>query len=254
MLRFASLGSGSKGNGTLIESGKTRILLDCGFTLAETERRLARLGCSPQSLTAIVVTHEHGDHAGGVGRLSRRYQIPVWLSVGTRHAMRDVNFAQMHYINIHQSITIQDLHLTPFTVPHDAREPCQFVFSDGQHRLGILTDVGSSTPLITQMLQKLDALMLECNYDAPMLANGEYPPSLKARVAGRFGHFDNQQACHLLQQLDLSQLQHLIGMHLSQQNNTPAYAYQALCDGAQTTQNWIQLANQDDGIEWREVR
>lgn len=254
MLRFASLGSGSKGNGALIESGKTRVLLDCGFTLGETERRLHRLGCPPQSLTAILVTHEHGDHASGVGRLSRRYHLPVWLTVGTCHAMRDTSFAQTRYINVHQALEIQDLQITSFPVPHDAREPCQFVFSNGQHRLGILTDVGSHTPLIIQMLQRLDALMLECNYDADMLANGPYPPSLKARVAGRYGHLDNRQSTHLLGQLDLSQLQHLIGMHLSENNNLPAYAHQALCSGVNCEQDWIQLANQSDGIGWREVR
>lgn len=254
MLRFASLGSGSKGNGTLIESGKTRILLDCGFTLGETERRLHRLGCPPQSLTAILVTHEHGDHAAGVGRLSRRYDIPVWLTVGTCHAMRDVKFAQTHYVNVHQVLEIQDLQITPFPVPHDAREPCQFVFGNGNHKLGVLTDVGSHTPLILQMLQRLDALMLECNYDAVMLANGAYPPSLKARVAGRYGHLDNKQSTHLLEQLDLSQLQHLVGMHLSENNNLPDYAYQALCTGAGCEQDWIQLANQADGVGWLDIR
>lgn len=254
MLRFASLGSGSKGNGTLIESGKTRVLLDCGFTLGETERRLHRLGCPPQSLTAILVTHEHGDHAAGVGRLSRRYHLPVWLTVGTCHAMRDTQFSRTHYVNVHQEMEINDLHITPFPVPHDAREPCQFVFSNGSHRLGVLTDVGSHTPLIIQMLQKLDALMLECNYDAAMLANGPYPPSLKARVAGRYGHLDNKQSTHLLEQIDLSGLQHLVGMHLSENNNLPQYAHQALCDGAGCEREWIQLANQSDGIDWLEVR
>lgn len=254
MLRFASLGSGSKGNGTLIESGKTRVLLDCGFSLGETERRLQRLGCPPQSLTAILVTHEHGDHAAGVGRLSRRYNLPVWLTVGTRHAMRDTDFAQTCYINVHQSLAIQDLQIAPFPVPHDAREPCQFVFSNGQHRLGVLTDVGSQTPLILQMLQRLDALMLECNYDAAMLANGPYPSSLKERVAGRYGHLDNKQSTQLLEQLDLGSLQHLVGMHLSENNNLPEYAHHALCSGAGCEQGWIQLANQSDGIGWLEVR
>lgn len=254
MLRFASLGSGSKGNATLIESGKTRLLLDCGFTLGETERRLHRLGCPPQSLTAILVTHEHGDHAAGVGRLSRRYKLPVWLTVGTRQAMRDVDFAQTHYINVHQPLAIHDIQVIPFPVPHDAREPCQFVFSDGNRNIGVLTDVGSHTPLIVQMLQQLDALLLECNYDATMLANGSYPPALKARVAGRYGHLDNRQATQLLAQLDVSRLQHLIGMHLSENNNLPEYAYQALCAGLNCSQDWIQLANQQDGIDWREVR
>lgn len=253
MLRFASLGSGSKGNGALIESGKTRILLDCGFSLGEAELRLHRLGCPPQSLTAILVTHEHGDHASGVGRLSRRYNLPVWLTVGTCHAMRDTRFAQTHYINVHQELAINDLHVAPFPVPHDAREPCQFVFSDGARRLGILTDTGSYTPLIVQMLQRLDALMLECNYDAQMLADGPYPPSLKSRVAGRYGHFDNRQSSELLRQLDLSGLQYLIGMHLSENNNLPAYAHKALCAGADCEQNWIQLADQQDGIGWCEL-
>lgn len=254
MLRFASLGSGSKGNGTLIESGKTRILLDCGFNLKETEFRLHRLGCSPRSLTAILVTHEHGDHANGVGRLSRRYNIPVWLTVGTCHAMRDKRFAQVNYINIHQELEIDGVHITPFPVPHDAREPCQFVFSDGNHRLGILTDVGSHTPLILQLLQKLDALMLECNYDAKMLASGPYPPSLKARISGRYGHLDNRQSTHILQQIDLSRLQHLIGVHLSENNNQPDYAYRALCAGVNCEQGWIQLANQQDGTDWLDLR
>lgn len=254
MLRFASLGSGSKGNGTLIESGKTRVLLDCGFTLGETERRLHRLGCPPESLSAILVTHEHGDHASGVGRLSRRYNLPVWSTVGTCHVLRDTKFAQTHYINVHQSLHIGDLHVMPFPVPHDAREPCQFVFTDGAHHLGILTDVGSITPLIVQVLQRMDALMLECNYDALMLENGLYPPSLKARVAGRYGHLENEQAVNLLKQIDLSRLQHLIGMHLSENNNLPEYAYQALCVGADCEKSWIQLANQVDGISWREVR
>ncbi len=254
MLRFASLGSGSKGNSTLIEAGKTRILLDCGFTLEETERRLHRLGCSAHSLSGIVITHEHGDHAGGVGRLSRRYHLPVWLTVGTYHAMRDTKFAQHHFIKVHQEFAIDDLHLTSFPVPHDAREPCQFVFSNGNHRLGILTDTGSYTPLITQVLQNLDALMLECNYDAQMLAQGPYPPRLKARVAGRYGHLDNHQSASLLNQLDLHKLQHLIGMHLSEQNNLPEYAYQALCTGTGCDEKWIQLANQQDGIGWREIR
>lgn len=254
MLRFASLGSGSKGNGTLIESGGTRILLDCGFNLGETERRLHRLGCDPRSITAILVTHEHGDHAGGVGRFSRRYSVPVWLTVGTRHAMRDIRFAQTHYVNVHQTLEIDDFQISPFPVPHDAREPCQFIFSNGNHRLGILTDVGSYTPLIVDMLQGLDALMLECNYDANMLANGPYPLALKARVGGRYGHLDNKQSTHLLQQIDLGALQHLVGMHLSENNNLPQYAHHALCVGVGCEDGWVQLANQDDGIDWLELR
>lgn len=251
MLRFASLGSGSKGNATLVESGKTRILIDCGFTLGEVEKRLWRLGCDPDQLTAIVVTHEHGDHANGVGRLSRRYKIPVWGSVGTFNSMRDNEFARFQSINIHQPFNIQALELYPFPVPHDAREPCQLVVSDGQWRLGLLTDTGSFTPCIKEHLSQVDALLLECNYDPHMLANGPYHFQLKQRVASHWGHLANPQATQLLQQLDTSKLQHIVGMHLSEQNNLPEYAQAALAEGLNCTASDVALACQANGFDWR---
>lgn len=254
MLRFASLGSGSKGNGTLIECGKTRVLVDCGFSLAETERRLQRLGCAPDSLSAILITHEHGDHANGVGRLSRRHKIPVWLTVGTHNMVRDNKFSSQHFINVNSAFEIADLHITPYPVPHDAREPCQFVFSDGAQRLGLLTDAGSITPHIVDLLQKLDGLLLECNYDARMLATGPYPPKLKTRVGGKYGHMDNHQARDLLQRIELSGLQHLLGMHLSEKNNLPEHAQQALSDGLGCESHWVTLATQEGGFDWRELR
>lgn len=254
MLRFASLGSGSKGNGTLIECGKTRVLVDCGFSLAETERRLQRLGCAPDSLSAVLITHEHGDHANGVGRLSRRHKIPVWLTVGTHNMVRDNKFSSQHFINVNSAFEIADLHITPYPVPHDAREPCQFVFSDGAQRLGLLTDAGSITPHIVDLLQKLDGLLLECNYDARMLATGPYPPKLKTRVGGKYGHMDNHQARDLLQRIELSGLQHLLGMHLSEKNNLPEHAQQALSDGLGCESHWVTLATQEGGFDWRELR
>lgn len=254
MVRFASLGSGSKGNATLIECGNTRVLVDCGFSVAETELRLERLGCPVDTLSAILVTHEHGDHANGVGRLSRRQKIPVWLTVGTCTMMRDTKFFQHQYINLHKDFSIGDLHVTPYPVPHDAREPCQFIFSDGAVRLGLLTDSGSYTPHMLNLLQGLDALLLECNYDAEMLAVGPYPPKLKMRVGGRYGHMDNKQSLGLLKSIEQGKLQHLVGMHLSEKNNRPEYAKQALCDGLGCESEWISLASQDQGFDWREIR
>lgn len=253
MLRFSSLGSGSKGNSTLIECGKTRILVDCGFSLAETERRLHRLDCPPESLDAVLVTHEHGDHANGVGRLSRRHKTPVWLTVGTYNVVKDKKFSDTNFINVNSEFEIADLHVSPYPVPHDAREPCQFVFSDGDKRLGLLTDAGSITPHMVELLNKLDGLLLECNYDARMLATGSYPPKLKTRVGGNYGHMDNRQARELLQQVNLDNLQHLVGMHLSEKNNLPEHAYQALCDGLGCTSDWVTLATQEDGFDWREL-
>lgn len=251
MLRFASLGSGSKGNGTLIECGSTRILIDCGFTLAETERRLQHLGCSADSLSAILVTHEHGDHASGVGRLSRRYQIPVCLTVGTFTAVNDKSFAQTQFINLKQSFAIGDLEITPFSVPHDAREPCQFVVSDGVIRLGILTDTGSYTDAMLEHLNGLQGLMLECNYETNMLRCGPYPYVLKERLLSRYGHLSNQQVVELLKQLNLDKLQSLVACHLSEVNNLPEYAYAALCTGLGGETDRVKIASQREGLDWQ---
>lgn len=251
MLRFASLGSGSKGNGTLIECGSTRILIDCGFSLAETERRLQRLGCSADSISAILVTHEHGDHAAGVGRLSRRYRIPVYLTVGSFNAIRDRQFAQIQFINLKQKFAINALEMTPFAVPHDAREPCQFVISDGAVRLGVLTDTGSYTDAMLEQLQSLHGLMLECNYETEVLHRGPYPYALKERLLSRYGHLSNQQAVELLKQLKLDKLQSLVACHLSEINNRPEYAYAALCKGVGGDGNGIKIANQQEGLDWQ---
>ncbi len=256
MLRFASLGSGSKGNATLIESGNndkdTRILLDCGFSTKEVENRLAKLGRTAQSITAIVITHEHSDHVSGAGRLSRKYNIPVWLTVGTSHACRDNDFHSTHYIDSHNDFEINDINLHPFPVPHDAREPCQFVFSDGASRLGIVTDLGYFTPHIIKHLNKLDSLLLECNYDEAMLLNGAYPQSLKRRVHGSKGHLDNKHASDLLKKLNVDKLKNIIGVHVSEKNNTEEYAINALCNGLGCEQSAVSLASQSEGFSWRE--
>jgi phosphoribosyl 1,2-cyclic phosphodiesterase len=180
-LRFGSLGSGSEGNALIVEVksivGTTRIMMDCGFGLAETERRLARLGLLPSDLDGIAVTHEHSDHIGGVARFARKHRIPVWLTHGTAKVLRDgsVPTALLHYVDPHQSFAIGDIHVTPYYVPHDANEPVQYVFSDGDKRLGVLTDTGTLTTHIEETLSGCNALVLECNHDLDMLMNGPYP-------------------------------------------------------------------------------
>ena len=250
MLRFASLGSGSKGNATLLEVGDTRFLLDCGFSVRETERRLDRLGLSAESLQGILVTHEHGDHIRGVAALSRKYRLPVWLTAGTLRATPDSDFHHTHIIHAHENFSVGECLIEPFPVPHDAREPCQYVFSDGERRLGILTDTGSLTPHIERMLSGVHGLLLECNYDSVMLEQGPYPPSLKRRVGGRFGHLANDQAAALLQRLDLSQLDCLIAMHVSENNNTRELAFAALDEGLEQRPATLMVACQQDGFDW----
>lgn len=251
-MRFASLGSGSRGNATLIEQGDTLLLVDCGFSLRETERRLLRLGRDPAQVGAILVTHEHGDHICGVALFARRYKVPVWLSAGTRSACRD-EIPGAVVFNSHAPFAVGDLEITPFPVPHDAREPAQFVFGNGAHRLGLLTDTGSLTPHIEQQLTGCDALLLESNHDRTMLANGIYPPVLKARVGGDYGHLSNDQAAALLRRIDCSRLQHIVAAHLSDKNNTPQLAGAALSAALDCSQEWIGIAGQDDGLGWREL-
>jgi phosphoribosyl 1,2-cyclic phosphodiesterase len=254
-VRFALLGSGSEGNGLVVETGATRILLDCGFGLADTVARLGRLGLEPGQLSAIVVTHEHEDHIGGVARLARRHDLPVWLTHGTLNGFEGL-FAGVRSVNIidaYGGFALGDLEVIPFPVPHDAREPAQYVFSDGARRLGVLTDTGCSTPHIEAMLSRCQALVLECNHDLGMLRSGRYPPRLQERIAGRLGHLDNLAAAQLLGRLDTGSLQHLVAAHLSQENNRPELARGALAGAMGCAAEWIAVADQDQGLDWRQV-
>lgn len=254
-MRFASLGSGSKGNALLVEAGSTRILLDCGFGPRECAARMARAGCSPEELSGILITHEHSDHIAGAFALAGRFRLALWMSHGTFAASRarERHAPTVEFIDSHRAFSVGDLEIQPFPVPHDAREPVQFTFTDGRHRLGVLTDLGCSTPHVERMLSGCDALVLECNHDKNMLQAGDYPPYLKSRIAGGQGHMDNQAAAALLGILDVSRLQHIIAAHLSQQNNTPALARKSLADALGCSENWIGVASQEAGFSWRTI-
>ncbi|MFM2408133.1 MAG: hypothetical protein RL358_875 [Pseudomonadota bacterium] len=254
-MRFASLGSGSEGNALLVEVQQTRVLLDCGFGLQDSITRLAKLGISPEQLSGIVVTHEHGDHISGVAKLARKFNLNVWLTHGTLRACPKAfaNVAQLHEIDAHSVFAIDDIQIQPYPVPHDAAEPVQYVLGDGARRLGVLTDVGCSTPHIEAMLSGCDALVLECNHDSDLLAHGDYHYSLKQRIGGRFGHLNNQQAAAILAKLDNTRLQHLVAAHLSHKNNTSALAVAALSSVLNCASDWIGVATQADGFAWREI-
>jgi len=250
-MRFAFLGSGSEGNSLLVQTGTTTLMLDCGFSVNETVSRLARLGLQAEQLNGIFVTHEHSDHIGGVARLARKFRLPVWMTHGTlltqQAAFADIAVTEF---NPHHSIVIGDIEVQPFLVPHDAREPVQYVFSDGVRRLGVLTDTGHITPHIEASLAGCHAMVLECNHDEEMLRTGRYPQSLKQRVGGRFGHLSNRQAAGLLASLDTSSLQHIVAAHLSQQNNQPELAALALSEALSCKTEEITIASQADGLEW----
>jgi phosphoribosyl 1,2-cyclic phosphodiesterase len=249
-MRFASLGSGSEGNGLVVEAGHTQVLMDCGFGLADTVARLARLGLQPDELAGIVVTHEHGDHIGGVGRLARKYKLPVWLTAGTLGMAQDLDGVAVQVIDSHAAFVVEALEIQPYPVPHDAREPVQYVFSDGAKRLGVLTDSGCSTPHIEAMLTGVEALVLECNHDAAMLENGPYPASLKRRVGGRFGHLENSQSAALLEKLKHDRLQCVMAAHVSRKNNTTALARRALAQVLDCADDDVRVACQTAGFDW----
>jgi phosphoribosyl 1,2-cyclic phosphodiesterase len=254
-MRFASLGSGSRGNALVVEVGTTRLLVDCGFGPREARGRLARLGLSPEQLSGVLVTHEHGDHCSGVFQLALRHGLGVWTTRGTLAALqsRSAALPKIELICGDTPFSVAGIEVLPFAVPHDAREPVQFVFSDGRSRLGVLTDAGCSTPHIEHCLNGCDALVLECNHDATMLAQGGYPAALKARIGGRYGHLDNTAAAALLAALDQRALKHVVAAHLSEKNNRPELARSALADALGCAPDWIGVAAQSDGFDWREL-
>jgi len=252
-MRFASIGSGSRGNATLISHEQTNLLVDCGFSARETEKRLQRLSFDPNDLTGIVVTHEHADHINGVRVLARKYKIPVYATAGTAGCLAEDVTALVEEFSCHEAFTINDIAVQPFPVPHDAREPSQFVFSTGEHRLGLLTDVGRSTPVIEEMLTGCDALLIEANHDRDMLEQGDYPDHLINRVAGEYGHLNNLQASKILDKIDTSHLQHIVAMHLSEKNNSPNLVVPLFAEVLNCEQSWIGLASQEIGFDWREL-
>jgi phosphoribosyl 1,2-cyclic phosphodiesterase len=248
-VKIASLGSGSKGNATIVSGDGTNILIDCGFSLRQFEKRLSLLSMAPQDIDAILITHEHSDHCGGVVRIATKYDIPVWTTFGTGRSVFE-NSADFNKLSGGKSITIGSFDVLPVTVPHDAGEPVQFVFCDNTsgEKFGILTDTGHITRHIIDAYENLDGLLLEFNYDQQMLENGPYPYSLKQRVSGGLGHLSNDQSIGLLEEINTAQLRCLIAAHISEKNNSPSIVENQLGLLGHLPQPI--LASQDAGFDW----
>lgn len=258
-MRFSSLGSGSRGNGTLVHYGDTYLLVDCGFSLRETTKRLALRGIEPDQLSAILVTHEHSDHIKGVGYLAQKFNLPVFMSSGTWQKWRRRNsnaLAKNQIVPVvsGQRFSVDEIEVEPIMVPHDSAEPIQYLFFSQHHQLGLLTDVGSITAKLEQAYGNCHGLILECNHDREMLWQGPYPQFLKQRVAGDYGHLSNCQAKAFLESIDVERLQHLVVAHISEQNNSSEQVSETLSEWSeQTPASQVHLATQQEGFDWLEL-
>ena len=253
-MRFRSLSSGSGGNATLVEASGLlpfRLLVDCGLGIRQLALRLAQAGLLPEDINAVFITHEHGDHVGCAHALALRHRIPVWMSKGTHSAIGSPDFdGLLHTARDGKVIDLGGLQLTPFAVPHDAREPLQLSCTDGAAKLGILTDLGHATPQVLAHLQACHGLLLESNHDTELLDQSVYPPFLKRRVSGDYGHLSNLAAAAIAREVNHSGLKHLVAAHLSAKNNRPDLVQDALSNALGCEASDIIVAGQASGTSW----
>jgi len=231
-MRFSVLGSGSGGNACYVETAHSRILIDAGLSCRELIRRLELVEVNPETLDALIITHEHVDHVKGAGPLARLLDIPVYINSSTlRKGLRILgNLSRPITIHTGQTITINDLVIETFTKCHDAVDPMGLIVSSDGMRLGLVTDLGRSTTLVEDRLRSCHALIIEFNHDQRMLEDGPYPWDLKKRIKGSEGHLSNQQAGELLKVVAHKDLRMVILAHLSQINNQTQKAFQEAQD------------------------
>ncbi|UEG52407.1 MBL fold metallo-hydrolase [Mucilaginibacter daejeonensis] len=224
-LYIASLNSGSNGNCYYVGNHREAILVDAGLSCRETERRMLRLGLNMQKVKAIFISHEHSDHIRGLEVLSKKYQLPVYITSATMQYGK--LFLQRELVRPfrgHEAIRIGDLSVTAFPKYHDAAEPHSFLVSNGQVRVGVFTDIGVPCAHLVTYFKQCHAAFLEANYDEQMLATGRYPYHLKRRITGGRGHLSNKQALDLFIDHKPHFMSHLLLAHLSKDNNCPKLA------------------------------
>lgn len=221
-MQFTSLGSGSKGNCTVVSNGKSTILVDCGFGITKTIDSLVAKGVDPHEVSALFVTHEHGDHIRGVRMLANRFDIPVFATAGTFSKISNLHPMLVNEIGGGDVIAIDGVNVRSVDVPHDALEPTQFVFESTKERFGLLTDIGSINDAVVEHYSGCDSLFVESNHDIDMLWNGNDPEFLKYRVSGDLGHLSNHQAKEFLSRVKHSRLANVVIGHVSQRNNNTA--------------------------------
>ncbi len=226
-MRVCLLASGSRGNSTLIEVDGCRVLIDAGLSGIETVRRLATVGLTGDDLDAILVTHEHHDHVGGIGPLARRHCLPVYVDRQTHAALPKLGkIADLQLFTAGDTFSLQNLLISSFSTTHDAVNPVGFTIQSAEGKIGFATDLGIPTRLVADQLQGCRVLVVEANHDEQMLQDGSYPWELKQRIRSRHGHLSNSQSCQLLEDICWPGLEALFLAHLSEENNCPDLAGQ----------------------------
>ena len=229
-LTLCVLASGSRGNATYLSDGDTAILIDAGLSGVEIQRRMAAKGLDPHRLNAILVSHEHSDHIQGVGVLSRRFNLTVYINDATRQASQNAlgRLAGVQAFTCGHTFSIGNLAVHPFSISHDAEDPAGFTIRSNGCKVGVATDLGVVTGVVKTHLSACDALILEANHDPQMLIDGPYPWPLKQRIRSRTGHLSNDDTAQLLETLMHERLAHVVLAHLSEENNTPEMAKQTV--------------------------
>ena len=245
-MRICTLASGSKGNCIYVSNGETAILIDAGLSGVEIERRLQSQHIPIKSIDAIVVSHEHADHIQGVGILSRRHDLPVYLSPQTNDAASAPlgKIRQIRHFSCGMDFSINTLTIRPFSISHDASDPAGFTIGSNGKKIGIATDLGIATTMVKEHLKDCRCLILEANHDLRMLEQGPYPWPLKQRIKGRTGHLSNESSRELLMEILHDGLSHVILGHLSETNNTPETALRVVTEKLADTRLNVTVAGQ----------
>lgn len=234
MIKFCSLYSGSSGNSIFVASENTKLLSDAGLSAKKIIAALHSIGENPSELSAILVSHEHGDHIRGAGILSRKFDLPIYASAGTWQAMEGMIGTVSEYNKIsftsYEPFTIGDITITPFPIPHDAEEPVGYSFSSMGRKVTVATDIGHISLELLNNFENSDLLLLESNHDVEMLKMGRYPWPLKRRIAGENGHLSNEVAGEVVAYMAQKGTKHFLLGHLSKENNFPELAYQTVCN------------------------
>lgn len=234
MLNFCSLYSGSSGNSLFVETNNTKLLIDAGVSCKKIEKALNEINVEPSSIDGILVTHEHTDHVQGLGTLSKKFNLPVFVNQETLDAMpkqKDkIDVKNIKTFKVKEKFSIGDLDINPFSIPHDAANPCGFTIFNENKKISIATDIGHMTNDILRNLEESLFIMLEANYDPNVLKCSSYPFPLKSRIAGPNGHLPNEMAGKTISYLLKSGLKTAMLGHLSKESNFPELAYKTVID------------------------